>query len=156
MQELRPQPILDGAKALVVGIAKANERRDDLRRRRRPHHGLTSNQGAHSMANDYRKNRWYKHMTEIDREIARHAVNCKVPLLDPGVIERVLQNDSSVCGTQNPQSFAKLRSLLMMHYSVRDRAVVAIGQTETIAMVEDIVARLREHIGDKLGGAPPT
>ena len=103
------------------------------------------------MANEHRDTRWYKHMAEIDREIALHAVNCKVAILDPGVIERVLQNDSSVCGTQNPASFAKLRSLLMMHYSVRDRAVVALGQNETIAMVKEIVERLRTQVGDKLG-----
>ena len=103
------------------------------------------------MANEHRHGRWYKHMAEIDREIALHAVNCKVAILDPGVIERVLQNDSSVCGTQNPASFAKLRSLLMMHYSVRDRAVVALGQNETIAMVGEIVERLRTQVGDKLG-----
>ena len=103
------------------------------------------------MANEHRDTRWYKHMAEIDKEIARHAVLCKVPILDPGVIERVLQNDSSVCGTQNPASFAKLRSLLMMHYSVRDRAVVALGQNETIAMVKEIVERLRTQVGDKLG-----
>jgi len=103
------------------------------------------------MANEHRDTRWYKHMAEIDREIALHAVNCKVAILDPGVIERVLQNDSSVCGTQNPASFAKLRSLLMMHYSVRDRAVVALGQNETIAMVKAIVERLRTQVGDKLG-----
>jgi len=65
------------------------------------------------MANEHRDTRWYKHMAEIDKEIARHAVLCKVPILDPGVIERVLANDSSVCGTQNPASFTKLRSLLM-------------------------------------------
>jgi len=105
-------------------------------------------------SNEHGKNRWYKHMAEIDREIVRHAMLCKVALLDPGVIERVLQNDSSICGAQNAQSFAKLRSLLMMHYSVRDRAVVAIGQAETIAMVGEIVARLREQVGDKLGGSP--
>jgi len=103
------------------------------------------------MANEHQQSRWYKHMAEIDREIALHAVNCKVPILDPGVIERVLQNDSSICGTQNPASFAKLRSLLMMHYSVRDRAVVAMGQAETVAMVGEIVERLRAQIGDKLG-----
>ena len=103
------------------------------------------------MANEHRDTRWYKHMAEIDREIALHAVHCKVAILDPGVIERVLQNDSSVCGTQNPASFAKLRSLLMMHYSVRDRAVVALGQNETIAMVKEIVERLRTQVGDKLG-----
>jgi hypothetical protein len=103
------------------------------------------------MANEHQSTRWYKHMAEIDREIALHAVNCKVPILDPGVIERVLQNDSSICGTQNPASFAKLRSLLMMHYSVRDRAVVAMGQAETVAMVGEIVERLRAQVGDKLG-----
>jgi hypothetical protein len=103
------------------------------------------------MANEHRDTRWYKHMTEIDQEIARQAINCKVPILDPGVIERVLKNDSSVCATQNAASFAKLRSLLMMHYSVRDRAVVALGQAETVAMVGEIVERLRAQIGDKLG-----
>ena len=105
------------------------------------------------MANEHQHSRWYKHMAEIDREIALHAINCKVPILDPGVIERVLKNDSSICGTQNPASFTKLRSLLMMHYSVRDRAVVAMGQAETVAMVGEIVERLRAQIGDKLGGA---
>jgi hypothetical protein len=39
----------------------------------------------------------------------------------------------------------------MMHYSVRDRAVVALGQAETVAMVGEIVERLRAQVGDKLG-----
>ena len=100
----------------------------------------------------YRHSRWEKHLEEIDREIAQLAVTCKVPLLDPGVIERVLHKDSLVCGTQNPRAFDKMRSLLMMHYSVRDRALVALGEAETLGMVDDIVARLRSRIGDKLGG----
>ena len=108
------------------------------------------------MANEHRNSRWYKHMAEIDREIAMHAVNCKVPILDPGVIERVLHNDSSVCATQTPASFAKLRSLLMRHYSVRDRAVVALGQAETIAMVGEIVERLRAQVGDEPGTPRPS
>jgi hypothetical protein len=57
-----------------------------------------------------------------------------------------------VCGTQNPRAFDKLRSLLMMHYSVRDKAVVAMGEEETMKIIGDIVARLRERLGDKLGG----
>jgi len=99
----------------------------------------------------YRHQRWSKHFDEIDREIAMHAGICKVPLLDPGVIERVLHNDSLVCGTQNPRSFAKLRSLLMMHYSVRERAVVALGEAETMAILGEVVERLRARYGDKLG-----
>jgi len=100
----------------------------------------------------YRHERWEKHFEEIDREIVKYASICKVPLLDPGVIERVLQRDSLVCGTQNPRAFDKLRSLLMMHYSVRDKALVAIGEQETMAILKDIVDRLRARVGDKLGG----
>ncbi|HEY2187446.1 MAG TPA: hypothetical protein VGH48_02670 [Caldimonas sp.] len=108
------------------------------------------------MAGNIRTHRWYKHMDEIDRQIAQHALTCRVRLLDPGVIERVLQNDSSVCGTQNKAAFDKMRALLMMHYSVRERTVVALGQEQTMKIVADIVARLRERLGDKLGGSPTT
>ena len=100
----------------------------------------------------HREKRWTHHLEEIDLEIAKLATLCKIPLLDPGVIERVLHNDPLVCGKQNPRAFEKLRALLMMHYSVRDRAVVTLGEAETIAILGEIVARLRARIGDKLGG----
>jgi hypothetical protein len=113
-------------------------------------------EGEHDMSDEpgYRHERWEKHLDEIDREIAQLAVLCKIALLDPGVIERVLHNDPLVCGTQNKRAFDKLRQLLMMHYSVRDRAVEALGPEETTQIVQDIVARLRARIGDKLGGPP--
>ena len=100
---------------------------------------------------NYREARWTKHFDEIDREIAQLATLCKVPLLDPGVIERVLHNDTLVCGTQNTRAFDNLRSLLMMHYSVRDRALVALGEEETLRIVAGIVERLRARYGDRLG-----
>jgi hypothetical protein len=112
---------------------------------------MTDANSSHDSAPHMLK-RWADHFEEIDKEIARHAVSCKIPLLDPGVIERVLKNDALVCGTQNPRAFEKLRALLMMHYSVRDRAVVSLGEAETLALITEIVARLRTRIGDKLGG----
>ena len=99
----------------------------------------------------YHHQRWSKHFEEIDKEIARHALTCKVPLLDPGVIQRVLQNDTSVCGSPNQRAFDKMRSLLMMHYSVREKAVVAIGQEETMQILDELMERLRHRVGDKLG-----
>jgi hypothetical protein len=108
------------------------------------------------MSNDhaYTEQRWSAHFEEIDLEIARHALACEVPLLDHGVIERVLRHDTLVCGRQNPQAFESLRSLLMMHYSVHDEAVVALGQGETLKLVAEVHARLRKRIGDRLGGPP--
>lgn len=100
---------------------------------------------------NYRLERWAKHFGEIDREIGQLADMCKIRLLDPGVIERVLKKDTLVCGTQNPRAFDKLRTLLMMHYSVRDKAVVALGEQETIAIMNEIVERLRARYGDRLG-----
>jgi hypothetical protein len=99
----------------------------------------------------YHTARWTKHFDAIDREIAQLAAICQVPILDPGVIERVLHKDTLVCGSQNPRAFEKMRSLLMMHYSVRDKAVVAIGEQETLLIMADIVERLRARYGDRLG-----
>jgi hypothetical protein len=99
----------------------------------------------------YRNQRWMKHFDEIDREIAKLSAVCQIQILDPGVIERVLQKDTLVCGTQNPRAFDKLRSLLMMHYSVRDKAVVALGEKETMLIMGEIVERLRARYGDRLG-----
>ena len=99
----------------------------------------------------YRHERWSKHFEEIDREIAQLASICQIPLLDPGVIERVLHKDTLVCGSQNQRAFDKLRSLLMMHYSVRDRAVVALGEQETMVIMKDIIERLRSRYGDRMG-----
>jgi hypothetical protein len=99
----------------------------------------------------HRHARWTEHFDEIDREIAQLASVCKIRLLDPGVIERVLHKDTLVCGTQNQRAFDKLRSLLMMHYSVRDRAVVSLGEDETRQILGEIVERLRSRYGDRLG-----
>lgn len=95
--------------------------------------------------------RWSHHFEGIDVEIAQLAKVCQIPLLDPGVIERVLHKDTTVCGHQNARAFDKLRQLLMMHYSVRDKALVALGEQETMAIIADIVERLRRRFGDQLG-----
>ena len=96
---------------------------------------------------------WAKNLDEVDREVARLSILCSVKILEPGVIERVLRNDPSVCGTNNPAAFERLRSLLMMHYTVRDKAVRAIGQDATSSLVAAIIERLRKSAGDKLGGS---
>jgi hypothetical protein len=62
-----------------------------------------------------------------------------------------MQKDTLVCGSQNARAFDKLRSLLMMHYSVRERAVVALGEAETMLIMKEIIERLRSRYGDRLG-----
>lgn len=100
---------------------------------------------------DYSQQRWAKDFEELDRQIGEMAMMCQVQLLDPGVIERVLKNDRLVCGKDNPEAFEKMRSLLMLHYKMRDMAVVKFGQEDTIRIMEEIIKRLRARFGDDLG-----
>ena len=102
--------------------------------------------------NDYVHQRWVKQFDELDRQIVQEAALCQIRILDPGIIERVLHNDTLVCGTENPRAFDKLRSLVMIHYTMRDKAVVALGQQETMRIMDDVFARLRASAGDSLGG----
>lgn len=90
---------------------------------------------------------WAKKFNDIDTEIAGLATICEVHIFSRGVIERVLHNDATVCGNPNPAAFAKLRSLLMMHYTVRADAVEHLGNDDTAALVEEIVNNPRERIG---------
>ncbi len=97
---------------------------------------------------------WAQSLEEIDREVARLATLCGVRLLDPGVIERVLHNDDSVCGTKNRAAFDKLRNVLTMHYHAREKAVGVLGEAVTKEVIAEIVANLRKRLGDRLGGSP--
>jgi hypothetical protein len=97
---------------------------------------------------------WADNLDELDREIARLALLCEVRILDPGVIERVLKKDASVCGTDNPVAFAKLRGMIMMHLAIRDRSADALGQAQIAAIEAHIIERLKKSFPD-LGEWPP-
>jgi hypothetical protein len=97
-----------------------------------------------------------KNMEELDREIGRLSMLCQVRILDPGVIDRILKKDASVCGTDNPVAFAKLRHLLMMYFAERKKAVEALGQVQTAQIEAHAIEQLRDRFADLLGKWPPT
>ena len=83
---------------------------------------MTTNQDA------VRSGRWARTLEELDHEVGRLAMLCRVPILESGVIERVLHGDRLVCGTDNPVAFAKLRDLLMMHFAVHAKWAAQVGR----------------------------
>jgi len=97
---------------------------------------------------------WAKNLDQLDREIARLALLCQVRILDPGVIDRVLNKDASVCGSDNPSAFAKLHDMLVMHLLIRQKYADVLGQTQTAAMETYIVERLKKSFPD-LGSSGP-
>ena len=86
-----------------------------------------------------------KQFENIDNEIARLSTICRVDFRDRTNIERVIRNDASVCGSNNPVAFGKLRDLLMMHYATRTRAVAELGEVETQAIINSVVERIRQR-----------
>ena len=92
----------------------------------------------------YMKTRWAMNLEQLDRQIARLAMLCQVRLLEPGVIERVLRDDPSVCGCDNAKAFARMRDLLLMHFTLLEREADAVGQQQAAAIQQYVVERLKK------------
>jgi len=95
---------------------------------------------------------WTHQLDDVMHEIVREAAICDVKLLDPGVIEAVLQNNDSVCGHQNPKAFKKLRNMLMLGFIMRGKAYEKLGAIEADELIAAIREKLRKRMDHKLGG----
>ena len=90
---------------------------------------------------------WSRHLEGIADELIHLATACDVRLRDPGVIERIIRGDSTVCGRKNEIGFKKLRKLLMATYDSIGKAIGRIGPEETKAILDAI----REHTQKRRG-----
>src|ERR1035438_10412634 len=98
---------------------------------------------------------WARSLEELDREIGRLALLCRVKILQPGVIDRVLHGERSVCGTDNAAAFAKLRNLLMMHFTLHGKWAVELGEEQITAIERYVIERLRKSLPDLVADWPP-
>ena len=97
-----------------------------------------------SQTHDLPSEWWLHNLDEIDREIARLATLCEVRILDPGVIDRVLQKDASVCGSSNAIAFKKLHDMLMLHFAIRQKSAEVVGQAQTAEIERYVIERLKK------------
>jgi hypothetical protein len=91
---------------------------------------------------------WARGLEELDREIGRLAMLCRVRILQPGVIDRVLHGERSVCGADNPIAFTKLRDLLTMHFTLHGKWAAEMGEAQTTAIERFVIERLRKSLPD--------
>jgi len=98
---------------------------------------------------------WARHLDAIGDELLHLTTACDVNLRDPGVIERILKNDDTVCGRKNPIGFRKLHDLLIATFGSINKATDRIGADQTKAIVAAIQARLdhRRELGGTAKGA---
>jgi len=85
---------------------------------------------------------WTRHFEGIADELLRLTIACDVRLRDPGVVERIIRNDITVCGRKNQIGFDKLRKLLIALFDSLGKAVNRIGPKETKEIVDAITEQL--------------
>jgi hypothetical protein len=108
------------------------------------------------MVDEVRAKFWGGQLDALLEEIARDASICGIKLLDPGVVERVLHNDESVCGQKNAIAFRKLRELLMLGFMTREKAFDKLGPVEADSLITVIREKLKERFEGNLGGQSPS
>ena len=95
-----------------------------------------------------------RYLQDSDSEIARLARLCRIPLLEPGIVSRVLRNDQSVCGALDALAFARLRTLLILHFAIREKAAEASATLQMPAIENEIIERLRKSFPELAIWAP--
>ena len=89
---------------------------------------------------------WERHYEGIADEFLHLAIACDLRLRDPGVIERILRNDASVCGRKNERSFHDMRNLLAAYYDSIGKAVDRIGPEETKKIIDFMIERNKKRM----------
>ena len=87
---------------------------------------------------------WERHFEGIADELLHLAISCDVRLRDPGVIERILKNDASVCGRTDERSFRSMHNLLVAYYKSITEAAERIGPTETKKIIDAMSERMQK------------
>ena len=85
---------------------------------------------------------WGRQIDNLARELSVLAIACDIELGKPGLAERILKNDASVCGRRNPEAFRQMRQHLTALFSVEAGAVERLGPDDT----KDILDQVRAAI----------
>jgi len=91
---------------------------------------------------EFKHTYWGRQIDSIARELSRLAIACDIELGKPGLAERILKNDESVCGRKNPKAFRQIRQHLMALFSVEVGAIERLGPKDT----KDILDQVRSAI----------
>ena len=89
---------------------------------------------------------WGRQFESFATEFSRLCIACDIDILQPGIGERVLNNDESICGRRNQAAFKKLRRSFMAFYELEGKAIGRLGPEEVQLMLDQVrveIAKLR-------------
>ena len=85
---------------------------------------------------------WSQQLGNLATEMSRLSTVCDISMLDPGILERILRNDDSVCGRKNPPVFRMLRLHLIVFYHIEEQASRRLGDDEVRLMLDEVMSAL--------------
>ena len=85
---------------------------------------------------------WGRQIDAIVHQLSRLAIVCDIKLGRPGLAERILKNDESVCGRDNPRVFQQMRQHLMALITLEERAIDRLGPDDTKEIVDQAWAAI--------------
>ncbi len=92
---------------------------------------------------------WSRQFDNLAAEISRLCIACDIKMLEPGVAERVLKGDDSVCGYKNPEVFEKIRTHLMAFFQVEEKAISRLGADEVVNIMDEMRASITRLRGEE-------
>ena len=87
---------------------------------------------------EFKHTYWGRQIDNIARELSRLAIICDIELGRPGLAERILKNDDSVCGRNNPKVFRQIRQHLMALFTLEGRAIERLGPEDTREILDQV------------------
>ena len=87
---------------------------------------------------------WGRQIDGVAHELSRLAIVCDIELGKPGLAERILKNDESVCRRRNPEVFRQMRQHLMALFSLEVSAIERLGPEDTKEILDQVRATIIE------------
>lgn len=91
---------------------------------------------------EFKHTYWGRQIDSVARELSRLAIVCDIELGKPGLAERILKNDESVCGRRDPKAFRQIRQHLMALFSLEERAIERLGPDDTKEILDQVRAAI--------------
>jgi hypothetical protein len=91
---------------------------------------------------------WSRQLDNLAAEMSRLCIACDIKMLEPGIGERVLKGDQTVCGHHNPKVFETLRKHLMAYCQLEERAIKRLGADDVRVMLDEVRATIAELRGE--------
>lgn len=93
---------------------------------------------------DFKHRHWGEQIEAIARELSKLALVCDIELGSPGLAERILKNDDTVCRRKDAKAFRQIRQHLMALFPLEEKAIERLGADATKDILDQVRAAITE------------